>query len=119
MRALTKLAYPLAVLATLAVAAAPAQAQYEGAGDQVTQQFTPMMQQFGPMMEQLAPMMEQMAPMMQMMKSQMGNKRMGQLMQNVAPMMAGMMGSGGGDFGMAGLQGMMGNGSTKRARAKY
>ena len=112
MRALTKLAYPLAVLATLAVAAAPAQAQYEGAGDQVTQQFTPMMQQFGPMMEQLAPMM-------QMMKGQMGNKAMGQLIQNVAPMMAGMMGSGGGDFGMAGLQGMMGNGSTKRARAKY
>ena len=112
MRALTKLAYPLAILATFAFAAAPAQAQYEGKGDQVTQQFTPMMQQ-------LAPMMEQMAPMMQMMKGQMGNKRMGQLMQNVAPMMAGMMGSGGGDFGMAGLQGMTGNGSTKRSRAKY
>jgi hypothetical protein len=40
-------------------------------------------------------------------------------MQNVAPMMAGMMGSGGGDFGMAGMQGLMGNGSAKRGRAKY
>ena len=112
MHALTKLAFSLAILATLAFASAPAHAQYEGAGDQVTQQFAPMMEQFAPMMEQLAPMM-------QMMKGQGGNKQMGQVMKMIAPMMSGMTGAGGGDFGMAGIPGMTGYGPTKGARPKY
>ena len=111
MRALTKLAYPLAVLATLAFASAPAHAQFEGAGDQVTQT--------APRMEQFAPMMEQVGPMMEMMKGKIGKKRMGQVMQMVGPMMAGMMASGGDDFGMAGMPGMMGDGPARRARPRY
>jgi hypothetical protein len=111
MRALTKLAYPLAILATLAFASAPAHAQFEGAGDQVTQQFAPMMEQFAPMMEQAAPMME-------MMKSKIGKKRMSQIMQMVGPMMAGMMASGGDGFSMAGMPGMTGDGPTRRGRAR-
>jgi hypothetical protein len=87
-------------LATLAVATAPAHAQFEGAGDQ--------MAQFAPMMEQFAPMMEQFAPMMQRMTSKIGKKRMGHMM---AP--------GGSMPGMESITGMMGEGSTRRAGRRH
>ena len=111
MSTLTKLACPLAILATFAFASTPAHAQFEGAGDQ---------------MAQFAPMMQQLAPMMQMMKGKMGNKRMGQMMQMVGPMMSGMMAQGGGDFtslpgmpGMEGITSMMGDGPTRYARQRH
>lgn len=53
MSALTKLSYPLAILAAFALTPAPAHAQFEGAGDQMAQ-FAPIMEQFAPMMEQVA-----------------------------------------------------------------
>jgi hypothetical protein len=87
MSALTKLSYPLAILAAFALAPAPAHAQFEGAGDQ--------MAQFAPMMEQFAPMMEQVAPMMQRVTGKIGKKRVGQIMQMAAPMMLSMMAPGG------------------------
>jgi hypothetical protein len=59
MSTLTKLACPLTILGTFAVASAPAHAQYEGAGNQMAQ-FAPMIEQFAPMLEQFAPMMETM-----------------------------------------------------------
>ena len=117
MNTLTKLACPLVVLATFAFASAPAHAQFEGGGDQ--------MAQFAPMMEQLAPMMQQLAPMMQTMKGKISQKRMGQMMQMVGPMMAGMMAQGGDGFtnlggmpGMEGLMGMMGDGPVRNARRR-
>jgi hypothetical protein len=111
MSALTKLACPLAVVATFAFASAPAHAQFEGTGDQ--------MAQFAPMMEQFAPMMEQLAPMMQMMKGKIGKKRMAQMMQMAGPMMSSMMASGGGDFtSMSGMEGIMGDGPARQARKR-
>jgi hypothetical protein len=106
-----KLCGPMAILATLAVATAPAHAQFEGAGDQ--------MAQFAPMMEQFAPMMEQFAPMMQRMTSKIGKKRMGHMMQAVAPMMLSMMAPGGSMPGMESITGMMGEGSTRRAGRRH
>jgi hypothetical protein len=106
-----KLCGPLAILATLAVATAPAHAQFEGAGDQ--------MAQFAPMMEQFAPMMEQFAPMMQRMTSKIGKKRMGHMMQAVAPMMLSMMAPGGSMPGMESITGMMGEGPTRRAGRRH
>jgi hypothetical protein len=108
---LTKLCGPLAILATLAVATAPAHAQFEGAGDQ--------MAQFAPMMEQFAPMMEQFAPMMQRMTSKIGKKRIGHMMQAVAPMMLSMMAPGGSMPGMESITGMMGEGPTRRAGRRH
>ena len=113
MNTLTKLACPLAIMATFAFASAPAHAQFEGGGDQ--------MAQFAPMMEQLAPMMQQLAPMMQTMKGKISQKRMGQMMQMVGPMIAGMMAQGsdlGGMPGMEGLMGMMGDGPVRNARRR-
>jgi|SRR5713226_3580813 len=111
MSTLTKLACPLAILATFAFASTPAHAQFEGAGDQ---------------MAQFAPMMAQLAPMMQMMKGKMGQKRMGQMMQMVGPMMSSMMAQGGGDFtslpgmpGMEGIMSTMGDGPTRYARRQH
>ena len=92
MSTLTRVSYSLALLVTVAFSAAPARAQFEGTGDQ--------MAQFAPMMEQFAPMMEQFAPMMQRMSSKIGKKRMGQMMQMVAPMVASMMPPGGDMPGM-------------------
>jgi hypothetical protein len=110
MSTLVKLACSLAILATVAFAAAPARAQFEGAGDQ---------------MAQFAPMMEQFAPMMQMMKSKMSKKRMDQMMRMVGPMMSSMMASGGDDFtglasmpGMEDLMSMMGESPTGHARRR-
>ena len=111
MTTLAKLCGPLAILATLAVATAPAHAQFEGAGDQ--------MAQFAPMMEQFAPMMEQFAPMMQRMTSKIGKKRMGHMMQAVAPMMLSMMAPGGSMPGMESITGMMGEGPTRRAGRRH
>ena len=115
----TKLTCPLAVLATLAFGSAPAQAQFAGGGDQMAQ-FAPMMEQFAPMMEQMAPMMQHLAPMM---NSKMGRKYMNQMMRVAAPMMAGMMAQGGGDFGgfagmpgVEGFMGMTGDAPTRRVR---
>ena len=116
MSTLTKLACSLAILATFA--AAPARAQFEGAGDQ--------MAQFAPMMEQLAPMMQQFAPMMQMMNRKIGKKRMRQMMRMAGPMMSHMMASGGVDFtrlasmqGMSGMMSMMGERPIRHARRRH
>src|SRR3954467_12332615 len=98
MSALTKLSYPLAILAAFALAPAPAHAQFEGAGDQLAQ--------FAPMMEQFAPMMEQFAPTMQRMTNKIGKKRMGRMMQMVAPMVASMMPPGGDMPGMENFMSM-------------
>jgi hypothetical protein len=106
MSILTKLPYSLALLATVAFSAAPAHAQFEGAGNQFAQ--------FAPMMEQFAPMMEQFAPMMQRMSSKIGKKRMGQMMQMVAPMVASMMPPGGDMPGMENVMSMMGDGGPTR-----
>ena len=111
MSILTKLPYSLALLATVAFSAAPAHAQFEGAGNQFAQ--------FAPMMEQFAPMMEQFAPMMQRMSSKIGKKRMGQMMQMVAPMMASMMPPGGDMPGMENIMSMMGDGPTRRAGRRH
>jgi hypothetical protein len=111
MSALTKLSYPMAILATFALASAPAHAQFEGAGDQ--------MAQFAPMMEQFAPMMEQVAPMMQRMTGKIGKKRMGQIMQMAAPMMLSMMAPGGSMPGMENITSMMGDGPARRAGRRH
>jgi hypothetical protein len=111
MSALTKLSYPLAILAAFALAPAPAHAQFEGAGDQ--------MAQFAPMMEQIAPMMEQVAPMMQRVTGKIGKKRVGQIMQMAAPMMLSMMAPGGGMPGMENLTSMMGDAPTRRAGRRH
>jgi hypothetical protein len=60
-----KLACPLAVVAALSVAAAPAKAQFAGMDDGQMQQF---------------------APLLEMMKEKMGKRRFGQLMQAMGPM---------------------------------
>jgi hypothetical protein len=115
MNTLTKLACPLAILATFV--SAPAHAQSEGAGD---------MAQLAPVIEQLAPMMEQFAPMMQMMKGKMSRKRMGQMMQMVGPMMSSVMAPGGDDFtgllampGIEGIMSTMDDGSIRPARRRH
>src|SRR3954453_18920948 len=110
MSILTKLPYSLALLATVAFTAAPAHAQFEGTGDQ--------MAQFAPMMEQFAPMMEQFAPMMQRMTNKIGKKRMGRMMQMVAPMVASMMPPGGDMPGMENFM-SMGDGPTRRVGRRH
>src|SRR3981081_1152079 len=104
MSILTKLPYSLALLATVAFTAAPAHAQFEGAGDQLSQ---------------FAPMMEQFAPMMQRMTNKIGKKRMGQMMQMVAPMVASMMPPGGDMPGMENVMSMMGAGPTRRVGRRH
>ena len=104
MSILTKLPYSLALLATVAFTAAPAHAQFEGAGDQLAQ---------------FAPMMEQFAPMMQRMTNKIGKKRMGRMMQMVAPMMASMMPPGGDMPGMENVMSMMGDGPTRRVGRRH
>ena len=104
MSILTKLPYSLALLATVAFTAAPAHAQFEGAGDQLAQ---------------FAPMMEQFAPMMLRMTSKIGKKRMGQMMQMVAPMVASMMPPGGDMPGMENVMSMMGDGPTRRVGRRH
>jgi hypothetical protein len=104
MSILTKLPYSLALLATVAFTAAPAHAQFEGAGDQLAQ---------------FAPMMEQFAPMMQRITSKIGKKRMGQMMQMVAPMVASMMPPGGDVPGMENVMSMMGDGPTRRVGRRH
>jgi hypothetical protein len=104
MSILTKLPYSLAFLVTVAFTAAPAHAQFEGAGDQFAQ---------------FAPMMEQFAPMMQRMTSKIGKKRMGQMMQMVAPMVASMMPPGGDMPGMENVMSMMGDGPTRRVSRRH
>ena len=111
MSTLTRLSYSLALLVTVAFSAAPARAQFQGTGDQ--------MAQFAPMMEQIAPMMEQFAPMMQRMSSKIGKKRMGQMMQMVAPMVASMMPPGGDVPGMENVMSMMGDGPTRRVGRRH
>jgi uncharacterized membrane protein YgcG len=83
MTRLARLTCPLAVLAALSFASAPAKAQFGGMDDAQMQQF---------------------APMLEMMKKQMGKKRFGEMMKMMGPMMANM-GEGGG-----GLGGLMGGG---------
>jgi hypothetical protein len=104
MSILTKLPYSLALLATVAFSAAPAHAQFEGAGNQFAQ---------------FAPMMEQFAPMMQRMTSKIGKKRMGQMMQMVAPMVASMMPPGGDMPGMENVMSMMGDAPTRRTGRRH
>ncbi len=104
MSILTKLPYSLALLATVAFTAAPAHAQFEGAGDQLAQ---------------FAPMMEQFAPMMQRMTNKIGKKRMGQMMQMVAPMVASIMPPGGDMPGMENVMSMMGEGPTRRVGRRH
>src|SRR4051812_14809615 len=104
MSILTKLPYSLALLATVAFTAAPAHAQFEGAGDQLAQ---------------FAPMMEQFAPMMQRMTSKIGKKRMGQKMQMVAPMVASMMPPGGDMPGMENVMSMMGDAPSRRTGRRH
>ncbi len=104
MSILTKLPYSLALLATVAFTAAPAHAQFEGAGDQLAQ---------------FAPMMEQFAPMMQRMTSKIGKKRMGRMMQMVAPMVASIMPPGGDMPGMENVMSMMGEGPTRRVGRRH
>jgi|SRR3954453_1610811 pantothenate kinase-related protein Tda10 len=104
MSILTKLPYSLALLATVAFTAAPAHAQFEGAGNQFAQ---------------FAPMMEQFAPMMQRMTNKIGKKRMGQMMQMVAPMMASMMPPGGDMSGMENVVSMIGDGPTRRVGRRH
>jgi hypothetical protein len=104
MSTLTRLSYSLALLVTVAFSAAPARAQFEGTGDQ---------------MAQFAPMMEQFAPMMQRMTSKIGKKRMGQMMQMVAPMVASMMPPGGDMPGMENVMSMMGDGPTRRVGRRH
>jgi hypothetical protein len=104
MSILTKLPYSLALLATVAFTAAPAHAQFEGAGDQLAQ---------------FAPMMEQFAPMMQRMTSKIGKKRMEQMMQMVAPMVASMMPPGGDMPGMENAMSMMGDRPTRRVGRRH
>ena len=104
MSILTKLPYSLALLATVAFSAAPAHAQFEGAGNQFAQ---------------FAPMMEQFAPMMQRMTNKIGKKRMGRMMQMVAPMMASMMPPGGDMPGMENVMSMMGDGPTRRVGRRH
>src|SRR6185503_17891752 len=87
MSTLTRLSYSLALLVTVAFSAAPAHAQFQGAGDQ----------------------MAQFAPMMQRMTGKIGKKRMGQMMQMVAPMVASMMPPGGDMPGMENVMSMMGD----------
>ena len=104
MSTLTRVSYSLALLVTVAFSAAPARAQFQGTGDQ---------------MAQFAPMMEQFAPMMQRMTSKIGKKRMGHMMQAVAPMMLSMMAPGGSMPGMESITGMMGEGPTRRAGRRH
>jgi hypothetical protein len=112
MSALTKLSYPLAILATFAVAPAPAHAQFfEGAGNQ---------------MAQFAPMIEQFAPMMQRVTNKIGKKRMGQMMQMVAPIVVSMMPPDGdysaspaGTPGMENIMSMMGDGPARRPGRRH
>jgi hypothetical protein len=104
MSILTKLPYSLALLAGVAFSTAPAHAQFEGAGNQFAQ---------------FAPMMEQFAPMMQRMSNKIGKKRMGQMMQMVAPMVASMMPPGGDMPGMENVMSMMGDGPTRRAGRRH
>lgn len=111
MSTLTRLSYSLAFLGTVAFSAAPAHAQFQGAGDQFAQ--------FAPMMEQFAPMMEQFAPMMQRMTNKIGKKRMGQMMQMVAPMVTSMMPPGGDMPGMENVMSMAGDGPARRAGRRH
>jgi hypothetical protein len=72
MTRLARLTCPLAILAALAFAPAPARAQF---GDDAQ--------------------MQQFAPMLEMMKQHMGKKRFGEMMKMMGPMMANMEGQGG------------------------
>lgn len=115
-----KLACPLAVLAALSLASAPAKAQFAGMDEAQMQQF---------------------APMLDMMKQKMGKRRFGQLMQMMGPMMtqmesqggfSGLMGGGGmpmmggGGFDMGqiatmigSMQGLMGSGHRGKAHRRH
>jgi hypothetical protein len=112
MRTLAKLACSLVMLTALAVP--PARAQFGGNNDQVPQ--------FGASVEQRGPMLEQMVPMMESMTRTIGRKRMRQLIETAAPLMAGMMGGeaafGGGVSGMESLAGLPPSPARKRKRAR-
>jgi hypothetical protein len=56
---------------------------------------------------------------MQRMTSKIGKKRMGQMMQTVAPMVASMMPPGGDMPGMENFMSMMGDGPTRRAGRRH
>jgi hypothetical protein len=87
-----KLAGPLAILAALSFAPAPAKAQFAGMDEGQMQQF---------------------APMLEMMKQQMGKRRFAKMMQTMGPMMAQMQGQGGmsslGSMDMGQMAGMIGS----------
>jgi hypothetical protein len=85
MTRLAKFAGPIAILAALSFASAPAKAQFGGMDESQMQQF---------------------APMLEMMKQKMGKRRFGQLMQTMGPMMSQMESQG----GFSGLGGGFGGG---------
>jgi hypothetical protein len=93
MTRLARLTCPLAILAALSFASAPAKAQFGGMEDAQMQQF---------------------APMLEMMKKQMGKKRFGEMMKMMGPMMANMDSGGGlgGLMGGGGLGGFGGGGMS-------
>jgi hypothetical protein len=62
--------------------------------------------------------MEQFAPMMQRMTNKIGKKRMGRMMQMVAPMVASMMPPGGDMPGMENFM-SMGDGPTRRVGRRH
>jgi len=108
MRVLTKLAFPLWLLAICAVATEPAHAQFQGAEAQ--------MGQFAPMLEQFAPILEQMAPLIQKMQNRIGKRRMARLVQMAEPMMSMMPSGDGSALGVDGLTSLSGDIRGRRAR---
>jgi hypothetical protein len=91
MTRIAKLACPLAILAALCTASAPAKAQFGGIDDK---------------------QMEQFAPMLEMMKQKMGKERFGELMKTMGPMMEQMQGQGGlsgGSIDIGQIASMMGS----------
>jgi hypothetical protein len=112
MRTLATLACSMAILTGSAVI--PARAQFGGNNDQFPQ--------FGASIEQLGPMLEQMAPMMESMTRTIGRKRMRQLIETAAPLMAGMMGGeaafGDGVSGMESFAGSAAPPARKKKRVR-
>jgi hypothetical protein len=112
MRTVAMLACSVAMLTAFAVF--PARAQFGGNNDQIPQ--------FGASIEQLGPMLEQMGPMMEAMTRTIGRKRMRQLIETAAPLMAGMMGGepafGGGVSGMESFAGSAAPPARKKKRVR-
>ena len=118
MNHLATLAFPLAIIAALAVAAAPARAGLDNAPTHTRPADVPgQTDLFGPLIEQVAPMMQQIAPIIQkltpIIKGTTSMKQMEQMMQMADPILSKLMTSDGdGSLDIPNVENLL-NGTTR------